>query len=125
MKHSTPITETFESPGTGEPQDKACVTAGRLDQACLVARILEGMPDVLGNIRQGVSSLVTKSRSSRWAVRDLMRPERVPSRQQQAVSFEDGQAIQPDAQVVGGSSSRLTGQPSSARRRQAIRLHTN
>ena len=46
------------------------------------------------------------------AMQDLMSPEGISPRQQQAVAFEDGQTIKQHSQVSGGSPSRLIGRPS-------------
>jgi hypothetical protein len=81
--------------GTGKPKNQTCITAGRrLDNPGAVACGLEGLPDMLGDLRQWGVVPGGEVQILRRTVQDLMRSKCVTSSQQQAVSLEDGQAIQ-------------------------------
>jgi hypothetical protein len=80
--------------GTGKPQyEPGIPEAGRLDKPHTVTRALERELDLRGDLRQRSVVPGGKVQVLRRTVQDLMGPERVPSDQQQAVPFEDGQAI--------------------------------
>src|SRR5690242_19700180 len=87
---------------TRQPQRQACVPAGRLDQFHLISRSLEGIPDMSCALRQRRVIPRGEIQILGRATQDLMSPEGIATRQQQAVAFEDGQAIKQHSQVSGG-----------------------
>ena len=67
-----------ESP-SAELKTQPRVAACRFDKSRGVTRGLEGLPDMLGDLRQRGGVASGKVQVLRWTVQELMRPECIPS----------------------------------------------
>jgi len=98
--------------GAGKLQYQACVPrAGRFGEPHAVTRALERVLDMRRDFWQRGVVTGGKVQVLRWLVHDLMGAERVPSGQQQAIPFENRQAVNRTCKWAEGSPSRLTGKP--------------